>query len=256
MTFCEAEIVQKIDMKDIVPYFEKATDKTLVIFDVDMVIVQPSDPAFQMANMKRHGIVAKRIMQSIPQEHLMLFLSLMTLRSETILIDHKMPEYLQILFKKNTPTIALTANITGSFAETPSVELWRIESLRRLGIDFSNAAPYKAHHEFKNLASYRNNYSTYVDGMLFVNGRVVSKGDALLAYLNLANLCPNEVIFIDDREDNLKSVEQALKTRTVPPTFIGIHFQGAELYPSTDISEHDFENRWMALREELEKLEK
>ena len=47
---CQAQITQVKDMKDIYSYFDAADSKTLAIFDVDMVFVQPSDPAFQMAN--------------------------------------------------------------------------------------------------------------------------------------------------------------------------------------------------------------
>ena len=52
---CQAKITQVDDMKEVFDQFNNADEKTLAIFDVDMVLVQPSDPAFQMANMKRFG---------------------------------------------------------------------------------------------------------------------------------------------------------------------------------------------------------
>jgi hypothetical protein len=84
---CHAQIIQVNDMKEVSDYFNTANSRTLAIFDVDMVLVQPSDPAFQMANMKRFGGVAKRIMKDVPAEKQMMFLSLMTISSEPVLID-------------------------------------------------------------------------------------------------------------------------------------------------------------------------
>ena len=63
--------------------------KTLAVFDVDMVLIQPSDPAFQMANMKRFSAISKRIMKEVPADKQMVFLSLMTISSDPVLIDDK-----------------------------------------------------------------------------------------------------------------------------------------------------------------------
>lgn len=73
---CHAKITQVNGMKEIFDYFNHADIKTLVIFDVDMVLLQPSNPAFQMTNMKRFNSVAKRIMKEIPVEKQMMFFKL------------------------------------------------------------------------------------------------------------------------------------------------------------------------------------
>jgi len=79
---CHAKITQVNDMKEVFEYFADADSKTLAIFDVDMVLVQPSDPAFQMANMKRCGAISKRIMKEVPAEKQMMFLSLTKMRTK------------------------------------------------------------------------------------------------------------------------------------------------------------------------------
>ena len=65
--------------------------------------------------MKRFGGISKQIMKEIPSEKLMMFLSLMTVSSDPILIDECTPPFLSSLSQKGIPTIALTANLTGSF---------------------------------------------------------------------------------------------------------------------------------------------
>lgn len=251
---CHAEIRAATDMKEIFDCFKDANAKTLAIFDVDMVLVQPSDPAFQMANMKRFSAIAKGIMKQVPIEQQMMFLSLMTISSDPVLIDDRTPQFLQQIIQKGIPAMALTANLTGAFGSIQNMEQWRINSLRCLGIDFSKSAPYQTPLTFDDLASYRGNYSTYLNGVLFVNGTAVSKGEAFLAFLEKTSLSPDKIIFIDDREENLKSLEVAIQKLDKPIEYQGLLFLGAQKYPSKMISEEEFESRWQKLVSETKEL--
>ena len=251
---CYAEITQVSSMEEVFKYFNDADAKTLVIFDVDMVLVQPSCPAFQMANMKRFSPICKRIMKEIPSDKQMLFLSLMTTSFDPVLIDSHTPQRLQQIIHRKIPVMALTANLTGSFGTIPKMQQWRVKELRQLGIDFSQSAPWHAPLEFDELPSYRGNYSLYLDGILFVNGKVVSKGDAFLSFLKKTQFIPNKVIFIDDSEENLKSLETAIQTMNRPVKYQGVHFLEAQKYPSKVISEKDFESQWQKLASEAKEL--
>lgn len=248
---CFAEIIQVNDMKEVFEHFNNADANTLAIFDVDMVLVQPSDPAFQMANMKRYGTTFKRILKEVPPEKQMMFLSAATTSSYPILIDECIPQLLQGLMQRGIPTMALTANLTGAFGSVKNMEEWRVNTLRLLGIDFTKSAPYHDPLIFDNLASYRGNYSTYLNGILFVNGTAVSKGEAFLSFLNKTGISPSKIIFVDDREDNLKSLEAAIKTLNKPVEYVGLHFLGAQQFPSKIISEDEFETRWQQLASQL-----
>ena len=251
---CQSEIKEITNMKDLFNYLSEAHSKTLVIFDVDMVLVQPSDPAFQMANMKRFSSIAKRIMKEVPSEKQITFLSLMTLSSCPILIDDHMPQYLEQIIEKKIPMMAMTANLTGEFNTIRCMEKWRVASLQRLGIHFSRSAPYQSSLVFDHLPSYRGYYSTYLEGILFVNGTQVSKGEALLSFFEKANFYPHQVVFIDDREDNLKSVEVSLQKFHPSIKYVGLHFLGAQGYPSKQISEEEFESKWQKLADEAKQL--
>lgn len=240
-------------MKEVANILTQAPPKTLVIFDIDMVLVQPSDPAFQMANMKRFGGISKRILSEIPSENQILFLSLMTISSPPVLIDPCIPELLVTLGKNGIPVMALTANLTGTFGPIRSMEEWRIDSLDTVGIDFKASAPFPHPLVLNELPLFRGNYSTYQEGILFVNGTTVSKGEALLLFLKKTNNTPSTVIFVDDREENLKSVELALQNIQIK--FHGLHFLGAQNYPSKTISEEEFESKWQQLLLKLKGLQ-
>jgi FMN phosphatase YigB (HAD superfamily) len=246
-----AQIIQVSEMREVFHYFDNVDSKTLAIFDVDMVLLQPSDPAFQMANMKRFSNVSKRIMKKIPSDKQAIFLSLMSLSSDPVLIDSQTPYFLQEILRKGVLTMALTANLTGEFKTIKRMEKWRVDSLRQLDIDFSKGAPSQTPLVFNDLPAYRGNFSTYLDGILFVNGTVISKGEALIAFLQKIDFYPNKIIFIDDREENLKSVQLAIQKLDKCIEYQGLHFIGAQHYPSKMISEQEFESRWLELADTL-----
>lgn len=215
-------------MEEVFKRFDQADRNTLAIFDIDLVLIQPSDPAFQMANIKRYRSVAKKIMQEVPEEKQTLFLVLMGLSSPPLLLDHRLPNFLEALAERKIPLMALTANLTGALGEIENMEIHKTDLLKKLGIDFSKTNPSDRMIIFKDLPSYRENYSLYRQGVLFVNGTTCSKGEALKAFLQEISFFPNKIIFIDDREENLKSVETAIRQLGKPIDYEGIHFVGAE----------------------------
>ncbi|HEV8052573.1 MAG TPA: DUF2608 domain-containing protein [Parachlamydiaceae bacterium] len=252
---CHAQITQVNTMQEVFEYFNDADAKTLAIFDVDLVLVQPSDPAFQMANILRFSTVAKRILKSLSPEKQMMFYSLTTIDSEPILTEECIPRLFKQLMDKRIPTMALTANLTGTLGQISNMLQWRISSLCSLGIDFAKSAPYHAPLTFNDLACFRGNNSQYMNGVFCVNGTVVSKGEAFLAFIDKTKLSPEKVIFIDDRKENLISVETALQKLDKRIEFYGLHYTGAQKYPSKMISEEEFEVSWEKLAMEALKLE-
>lgn len=254
LTLSYAQITQVSEMEKIFDYLEDVDSKTLVIFDVDMVLVQPSEPAFQMANMKKFSLISKQMMREVPLEKQMIFLSLMSLSSDPILIDERAPEYIQQIIEKGVPVIALTANLTGRLGAISSLEEWRVASLRKLGIDFSKGAPSQSSLIFDHLDSYRGNYSVYLDGIIFANGKTVSKGEVFLSFLEKIHFSPKKVIFIDDRDENLKNLEVSIQKLDKGIKYQGLHYLGAQNYPSRMISESEFESQWSKLALEAKEM--
>jgi hypothetical protein len=252
---CHGEISQVNTMQEVVEVFKEADQKTLALFDIDMVILQPQEPAFQMANMKRYSPIIKKVMQQIPGDKKDVFLILTTLNSGSVLIDGKMNSLLDDLTAKGVSKMALTGNFTGKFGNIESMEEWKIQRLKSHRIDFSKGAPHYKQIVFRNLPSYRDNYSTYTSGILFVNGSVCSKGEALIAFLKETGLKPEKVIFIDDREEHVKSVQACLEQFHPSIRFKGLHYTGAKDYPSQEISAEQFEARWQEVADQALKVQ-
>lgn len=248
ISFCSAQITHESHMKDVFAHFENADSNTLAVFDVDMVLIQPSDPAFQMPTMKRYKSVIKQVMKDVTDETI--FLSLMVMNSPSILIDEQTPQLLADLQQKGVYTMACTANITGALGKIPHMTEWRIHHLNKLGLNFSEQFSQQAPLIFSHLPSYRGYYPEYKDGILFTNGSKSSKGIVFIEFLKQSGLHPTTIVFVDDREDNLKSVEEALQQFDSLIHFKGIHYTGALHYPSIDISEKQFEEKWQNLAHE------
>lgn len=253
MSKSPAEITSIRTMQEFVPYLEQADDRTLVVFDIDMVVVQPDEPAFQMANMKRHKAIAKKVSGTIPglQE---VFINLMLVYSESVLIDEKTPGLIRGLAEKGVPTMALTANLTGSLVHVSKMEDLKIARLAGLGIDFAKGAPYAGEIIFTDLPSFRGNYCLYKSGIFFVNGSGKLKGEALVSFMKKTGFVPKKVLFIDDREDNVQILETALKAFNPEIQYQGVIFHGAGEYPSKIISEKEFEEKWQELADIAIKL--
>ena len=251
---CYAQINQVGAMKEALEYFNGADKDTLAVFDIDNVIVIPSEPAFQMANMKKHSHICKKVLKEVPDDKKDVFMVLTVMDSEPVLLDPQIKALLDKLNEQKVPKMALTGNLTGKFRNIESMEDWKVESLSKLGIDFSQNAPHADSIVFEELPSYRDNFSMYKKGILFVNGSTCTKGDALAAFLKRTGLKPKKVVFVDDREEHVKSVESALQGFDPAIVYMGVHFTGAKDFPSKEISAGEFEVKWKTCALVAEKL--
>jgi hypothetical protein len=231
-------------MKELKTHLDQLEKNDCALFDVDMVLIQPKEPAFQMANMKRYRFLVKKIAEGVPLEKRDIFWNLMTIHSDSVLISPEILEAWTKLKDQKIASIALTACLTGKFAHIENMQRWKIDRLKALGIDFAQTAPYLERIVFEELPSYRGYHSIYEDGMLFVNGTSCSKGRALIAFLNKTRFSPKKIVFIDDRREHVKSVEESLKRFDPKINYVGIHFIGAREYDSFPISEAAFKAKW------------
>jgi hypothetical protein len=220
-----------------------------------MVLIQPKDPAFQMANMKLYSPFVKEVVSNLSPEKIDVFFSLTTINSEPILIEEEMPKFIKGLHNKNVPTIALTALLTGKLLHISNMEEHRMEWLKNLGIHFSENTISSEKIILSNLPSFRGNHGVFIDGALFVNGPKYSKGEALISFLKKISYTPKKIIFVDDREENLKSLETSLQEFDSSIVYTGLLFSGAKDYPSPTISEEQFKAKWLELAKQAESLE-
>lgn len=200
---------------------EKATSNTMVIFDVDEVLVYPTNlvqlqaaSPFWEATMfdieKRLGKIQRDLLHSI-----------MLLQSDWKLTDAALPSIIKNLQKRKIQVLALTSFRRGEMGNIQSIEDWRSLQLKKYGMDFSitTGLP-KSYFEINRLKrSDGTKKPVYKDGIIYTD--LHSKSDVLDSFLEQAKFKPNEIIFIDDRLSNVLDLENYCKSANI--NFIGIH---------------------------------
>ncbi|MDF2578133.1 MAG: putative secreted protein [Chlamydiales bacterium] len=222
-------------------YFSRSSspsDEILGILDVDLVLTQPSDPAFQMATANRYAPILQELLQPLTKEQKHLLFHLLVTENIPILIEEESPVIVKKL-QSDFPIIALTGSggVTLNLDEEVKFEEWRLNDLRRLGFDFSNAFPQS---------------SLCLDGILFSNG-AENKGRVLINFLQEVKYKPHKIVFVDDLKENLESVEKILQETFSDIEFIGLYYVGATNYPSQYVDADLFRSKLQAVIEQTKK---
>lgn len=237
------EEIEECLKRNIDKNYENRND-ILYTFDVDDTLIKLNHPLVQYLD--RYGTLYKgllekyhRITEMDLRRYLAPYVELTELGSS---------EWLTSLKGKK---IALTASPTGECADGTLMTKCRYQELKDKGITFEATTfdieePFDSDEPFdlKELA-YEGQCPTYYKGILFSlqqSKGSPSKGTVLCAFLKAINYTPACVVLIDDREENLKSVQTELGKRySGTINFIGILYTGAKNdKPSDDMTEEKF----------------
>ena len=107
------------------------TDKSLVLFDVDDVLIATKDPIFRL-----RGNYKPQCWKNIDKEEKYHLQSIMLAGADFILVEPSAPSVVHTLQKKGIKTLGLTAARTGKFGVIEDTVQWRIDQLLKHNIDF------------------------------------------------------------------------------------------------------------------------
>ena len=231
--------IRSID--DLGPFIEEVEllDKdSLVIFDIDKVLLMESDPWERGFRWERRN---SRTIYSIYRDGSALFRELeLPLRDylwsihtqdclkREILVDNRVIEVIKKIQDKSIKVIALTRFLVGMVGNIPAIEQWRIDDLLSHGIDFSSS--------FSNLDPivfnqffFGNRSPKFEKGILFTS-HATSKGQLLKAFFDKIGWLPKNVIMIDDGKANLESVYTELRKCGIK--FTGFEYRAYDKFPA------------------------
>jgi hypothetical protein len=137
------------------------------------------------------------------------------LQRKVMLLDKQWPTILNQL-KEKFAVYGLTKLDTGKFGNISSMEEWRYEELKGLGIEFSENS------EIPSSTSQGSNGAVFFKG-IFITGEL-SKSQTLGVYWNIVK--GHIVVMIDDRIEHLKDIQKFCEEHSI--SFIGILFEGLE----------------------------
>lgn len=219
-------------LKELSKELETANSKTLVVFDVDEVLITTEDhfihPNSDNAFLGFFGKEMEKAKTPEEKKELEEKISLTILLPKRVLIEEETPKMIKDLQQRGIKVIALTSCITGPFGVIPKVETWRIEHLASLGINFSVAFP-QIKPTYLTELNTRKPSPLFEQGCLFSKG--YKKGEVLKAFFKQHNYYPEKVIFIDDLPENIVSVEAELATLGIECK--AFHYIGAERFFKT-----------------------
>ncbi len=198
---------------------EEFTSKTLVMFDLDDVLIYPQDALMQnwRSNWKPEGI---RVWTA--EEDTIAWIS-----AKFQLMDPVGPQLIDRLNKKGIPTIGFSAFALDQPGIVESIPAWRDQHLRELGINFTI--------DQEVVFSRQNGFipPSFERGVLycgnFYKNDKDNKGKTLSLFLEWLDWTPVLIVCIDDGENNLNSIQKELDRRGIP--FIGFLYIPKSLDP-------------------------
>jgi len=211
--FCHGIIIESYSIQDFLNYSDQ---ETLAIFDIDNTLTELQSSLeigghhwfnYLVQEKENAGLSHIDATESILPIHLAIHL-----QSLLKPVEKYTPSLIHELQQKKIKTIALTAR--------PLILVDRtVEQLLHIDIDFSITPLYR------DILMFNAEYpACHKNGIVFTGYN--SKGQTLIAFLDLINYNPKKIVFIDDKLEYIKSVEKAVEERNIE--FIGIHYKRLE----------------------------
>ncbi len=205
-----------------------ANNDTLIVFDVDEVLLHPKDAILSGDNSRwsyldtyadKHNDVV------IDYEKLEIVLSFCIERTN---VDKNMQDVINYIANQNIKALALThcefgKMPAGGNVNYASIEEWREGDLLKIGIDFTKLSQLNTECYRELLLLGDGETALLYNGIIFTNGN--DKGECLEAALKNINLHPSTIVFIDDHVRNLTSVREFCEDSSI--NFYGIHYTAA-----------------------------
>lgn len=226
-----ADITQTDNLNKLKELIDDANQDCLVIFDVDHVLMMPSDEF----TINRHPY-RKKLWQEILSRHtkekIKKLYSITASNAKWILVDSEIMPIFYNLQRRNIPSIALSSIYTGKFGNIEKLEDWRVEHMRNIGFDFTTSSPFKGELYIPELAQ--------KDGIPVLKAGVIltaqiDKASVLEYILKHYHYYPKKIIFIDDQIGNIESLEAMCQKLKIE--FDGVHYIAVSKMPLPLINE-------------------
>jgi hypothetical protein len=221
------------------PYLEDIDPSTLVVFDVDSVLIIPKPIELHPFIFEKYDSIVNKLFEPLSklQKH---FLNHNIAAHPAILVEQLCVSFIEELQNKKIPVVALTAAKKGKFNnEGIDFHIVRYNQLNLLGIDFSKNL-FKDD-DFTNLNDTLGDYPGIRKGIIYSCGLDNEKGIVLTAFLE-KNKNVKKVVLFDDKLKHLYSVSKSLKEHFPDIQLLNFHYQGIKkLKLSKNVSEKQFE---------------
>lgn len=207
----QAKIITLSSIEEMKSLTQNLPKKSVILIDVDDTLITPKTSSFRVIESELNLIdEIKKDKHLYPNyEEIM---SNWRLSRKIILVEDGWPQIIND-WKNKYKVFALTKMDTGSFGNIKSMEEWRYNELKNLGITFSQQ---------KNINIKNINSPSHYKG-IFMTGKHL-KSETISTYLSA--LDTSYIVFIDDKIEYLEDVAQFCDQNKIP--FMGILYRGVD----------------------------
>ena len=227
----------------------KTNEDTLVVFDVDMVLLNTKEIAFQIPNLDLHNDIVLEIKSRYTQEEFDYLVHCALVQIEFELLHPLMSVMVNGLQDRNVPTMACTALLSGLIELKYDMMEWRTNQLAEFGIDFSKTAPDESGFKMLSFPTYRGNVPEYNKGVMITNSEhsLTDKGMVLASLLSIMPEMPKKIVMIDDKLKNLEDVGNSLAQLGYGGDYLAIEFLAAKYVHCPLLSANEFKSEFQRL---------
>lgn len=235
------------DFKEVIKAIEQTNNDSLVLFDIDEVVVMDADE-YRLTHNYRKELVSN-IEKRLSREQCELLMSVVLKDRTAKFVNDDILTIFALLKEKNIPTMGLTKLPTGKFGVIEDMIEWRVHELSELKVNFQEFSPLK---DEIIVEDFNAGYGKPIlkDGIIYT--AEYDKGAVLEYMLRKTNYSPKSIIFIDDVEENLLSLQETCSKLKI--NYQGFEFMGSAIVPEPDLDEQLEKIRFEILEKEYKWL--
>ncbi len=222
-------------MDEIFERLKSADSSYLVVFDVDETLTLPKNPEFQRVNFEKHRELIEPLLKTMTPRQRHFLINLIMASGPSMLIEEDVVAGIKELQERSVKVLAITSSLTAKVPKTRDLKESRLHEMKRLGLDFDASFPELPPFIFFNQTPHFGYYPMYYKGVLFTNGYGNTKAEILKAFFRDVEWKPKQLVIIDDKITNLRSIEIELSKVNIP--HICILYRGVDQYSSPEITD-------------------
>lgn len=229
---------------------DKTTNKTLVFFDIDYLLLHPEKDFLQMGALKHHNEVVSWNLNRLSPSEQDVVVSAMLALEPSVVLSPDLVKKIALLKKKKRTLIGISCELTApvDLADKKAISMMdkKLQKLQKHGIHFLGP---KEIITFDHIPENKGSHPVYKQGTIFTNGERTPRGDIIKNFLEKFKDIKkfDSIVYIDDKQANCTEVYEEL-SKLEKPQFKKItvlYFNKALSFPEKQMETVPFEHKFI-----------
>jgi len=229
---------------------DKTTQKTLIFFDIDYLLLHPEKEFLQMGALKHHNEVVSWNLNRLSPSEQDIVVSAMLALEPSLVLTPALVKKIAVMQKKKRTVIGISSELTGpvDLAEKKSVSMMeeKLQKLKKHGVQFSTS------HEtiiLDKVKPIKGTHPVFKHGVIFTNGERTPRGDIIKNFLEKFKGVEkfDSVLYIGDKQANCHEIYEEFSELKKPKfkKITVLYFNKALSFPEKQIETVPFERKFI-----------